>query len=147
MLHLVDGGWHEPEMLAEHAAEMRGARKAPRERHVGDGLAGLGLEFLAAMQQPCPPDVVADGHALVADVFNAHASFQVNKTVQIYGRVDNIFDNRYPTYGTFFDTGAVPNFTAGPATNFANGGVSFADARSLSPARPRAFYVGLKATF
>lgn len=24
---------------------------------------------------------------------------------QIYGRVDNIFDNRYATYGTIFDTG------------------------------------------
>lgn len=80
-------------------------------------------------------------------VFSAHASYQVDKTFQIYGRVDNIFDNRYATYGTFFDTGAVPNFTAGPTANFANGGASFADARSLSPARPRAFYVGLKATF
>ncbi len=80
-------------------------------------------------------------------VFNAHASYQVDKTFQIYGRVDNIFDNRYATYGTFFDTGAVPNFTNGPTTNFANGGVSFTDARSVSPARPRAFYVGLKATF
>src|SRR3979411_2930444 len=72
-------------------------------------------------------------------VFNAHASYQVNKTFQIYGRVDNIFDNRYATYGTFFDTGAVPNF--------ANGGAPFADPRSLSPARPRAFYAGLRATF
>ena len=72
-------------------------------------------------------------------VFNAHASYQIDKTFQIYGRVDNIFDNRYATYGTFFDTGAVPNF--------ANGGAPFADARSLSPARPRAFYAGLKATF
>jgi outer membrane receptor protein involved in Fe transport len=80
-------------------------------------------------------------------VFNAHASYQIDKRVQIYGRVDNIFDNRYATYGTFFDTTAVPNFTAGPATNFANGGVAFNDPRSLSPARPRAFYVGLKATF
>ena len=51
-------------------------------------------------------------------VFNAHASYQVNKTFQIYGRVDNIFDNRYATYGTFFDTGAVPNFTAGPDGEF-----------------------------
>ena len=25
------------------------------------------------------------------------------RTLQIYGRVDNIFDNRYATYGTFFD--------------------------------------------
>ena len=37
-------------------------------------------------------------------VFNLHASYQINKTFQIYGRVDNILDNRYATYGTFFDT-------------------------------------------
>lgn len=72
-------------------------------------------------------------------VFNAHASYQIDKTLQIYGRVDNIFDNRYATYGTFFNTGAVPNF--------ANGGAPFTDPRSVSPARPRAFYAGLKATF
>ena len=52
---------------------------------------------------------------------------------------DNIFDNRYATYGTFFDTTDVPNF--------ANGGAPFTDARSVSPQRPRAFYAGLKATF
>src|ERR1700716_3756638 len=72
-------------------------------------------------------------------VFNLHASYQINKTFQIYARTDNIFDNRYATYGTFFDTGAVPNF--------ANGGAPFTDARSVSPARPRTFYAGLKATF
>lgn len=72
-------------------------------------------------------------------VFNLHASYQINKTFQIYGRVDNILDNRYATYGTFFDTTDVPNFT--------NGGAQFTDARSVSPARPRAFYAGLKATF
>src|SRR6266446_4919147 len=37
-------------------------------------------------------------------VFNLHASYQVNKTFQIYARADNIFDNRYATYGTFFNT-------------------------------------------
>jgi iron complex outermembrane receptor protein len=72
-------------------------------------------------------------------VFNVHASYQLDKTYQIYGRVDNLFDNRYATFGTFFDTTAVPNF--------ANGGAQFTDARSLSPARPRALYVGLKAIF
>ena len=72
-------------------------------------------------------------------VFNLHTSYQINKTFQIYGRADNVFDNRYATYGTFFDTGAVPNF--------ANGGAPFTDPRSLSPALPRAFYAGLKATF
>jgi outer membrane receptor protein involved in Fe transport len=72
-------------------------------------------------------------------VFNVHASYQINKTFQIYARADNIFDNRYATHGTFFDTTAVPNF--------ANGGAPFTDPRSVSPARPRAFYAGLKATF
>jgi outer membrane receptor protein involved in Fe transport len=72
-------------------------------------------------------------------VFNLHASYQINKTFQIYARADNIFDNRYATYGTFFNTSAVPNF--------ANGGAPFTDPRSVSPARPRAFYAGLKATF
>ena len=72
-------------------------------------------------------------------VFNLHTSYQINKMLQIYGRVDNIFDNRYATYGTFFDTTDVPNF--------ANGGAPFTDARSVSPARPRAFYAGLRATF
>ena len=72
-------------------------------------------------------------------VFNAHVSYQINKTFQVYGRVDNVLDNRYATYGTFFDTGALPNF--------ANGGAPFTDARSLSPARPRTFYAGLKARF
>ncbi|WP_346656061.1 TonB-dependent receptor [Bradyrhizobium sp. dw_78] len=72
-------------------------------------------------------------------VFNLHASYQINKMFQVYARVDNVFDNRYATYGTFFDTGDVPNF--------ANGGAPFTDPRSLSPARPRAFYAGMKVTF
>ncbi len=67
-------------------------------------------------------------------VFNLHTSYQIDKTFQIYARADNIFDNHYATYGTFFDTGALPTF-------------GFTDPRSVSPARPRAFYAGLKATF
>jgi outer membrane receptor protein involved in Fe transport len=72
-------------------------------------------------------------------VFNLHASYQINKTFQIYARADNILDNRYASYGTFFNIDAIPNS--------ANGGAPFTDPRSVSPARPRAFYVGLRATF
>lgn len=72
-------------------------------------------------------------------VFNLHTSYQVTKSFQLYGKVDNVFDNRYATYGQFFDTGAVPNFT--------NGGNPLTDPRSLSPARPRAFYAGARVTF
>src|SRR5204862_3898378 len=69
-------------------------------------------------------------------VFNLHASYQINKTFQVYARADNDFDNRYATYGTFFDTGAIPNF--------ANGGAPFTDPRSVSPAPPRPVYAHLK---
>jgi iron complex outermembrane receptor protein len=72
-------------------------------------------------------------------VFNLHTSYQVTKNLQFYGKVDNVFDNRYSTYGTFFDITSLPNF--------ANGGNNFTDARSLSPARPRAFYAGARVTF
>ncbi|UPK38406.1 TonB-dependent receptor [Bradyrhizobium sp. 186] len=72
-------------------------------------------------------------------VFNLHTSYQVTKDVQLYGKVDNVFDNRYATYGQFFDRTALPNFTSG--------GADFSDPRSLSPARPRAFYAGMRVTF
>ena len=72
-------------------------------------------------------------------VFNLHSSYQVDKNIQVYARLDNVFDNRYATFGTFFNINALPNF--------ANGGAPFTDPSSLSPARPRALYVGLKATF
>jgi outer membrane receptor protein involved in Fe transport len=72
----------------------------------------------------------------VADI---DASYQVTKNIQLYAKVENLFDNRYYTYGTFFNTGSVPNF--------ANGGNAFTDPRSLTPAMPRAIYAGMKATF
>jgi outer membrane receptor protein involved in Fe transport len=72
-------------------------------------------------------------------VVNVDASYQITKNIQIYARVENLLDNHYYTYGTFFDTGDVPNFS--------NGGGPFTDPRSVSPAQPRSFYGGMKATF
>src|SRR5213592_2220174 len=66
-MRLVDRGGSKPKMLPEHAAEVRRAGKAPRKCDIRDGLAVLGLQLLAAVQQPRPPDIIADGHALVAE--------------------------------------------------------------------------------
>ena len=41
-------------------------------------------------------------------VFKLHSSYQIDKTFQIYARADNIFDNRYATFGSFFETDASP---------------------------------------
>ncbi len=100
---------------------------------VGGDMQYVGSQYLVGDESNQAPRL--PGYA----VFNLRTSYQIDKTFQIYARADNIFDNRYATYGTFFNTGAVPNF--------ANGGAPFTDPRSLSPARPRAFYAGLKVTF
>ena len=39
-------------------------------------------------------------------VFGLHSSYQINKTIQVYARADNILDNRYATFGSFFETDA-----------------------------------------
>lgn len=67
MLSLVNGGGRDAEAFPERAAEMRRTRESPGERDVGDRLAPMRLEFLVAMLQSRPPDVVADGHAAFAE--------------------------------------------------------------------------------
>ena len=64
---------------------------------------------------------------------NSGVSWQVNKTFEIFAKVENIFDRRYATFGTYFD---IHQIDAG-----------FTDPRTLSPARPRSFYAGARATF
>ncbi len=67
-------------------------------------------------------------------VVNAGASYAINKTFEVFTRIENLLDRRYSTFGTFFDTNQIA---------FAG----FTDPRSLSPARPRSIYVGARATF
>jgi iron complex outermembrane receptor protein len=68
-------------------------------------------------------------------VLGAHTSYQVSKQLQVYGLVQNIFNQHYYTYGGLYDTGALPN--AAPYLT---------DPRSLGPAAPFAIYAGLKYT-
>ena len=62
---------------------------------------------------------------------NLNTTWQVNKHVQVFGLVKNVFNKRYYTFGTFFDTGEVP---------FLN----LTDPRTLSPGAPLAAYAGLR---
>jgi outer membrane receptor protein involved in Fe transport len=100
---------------------------------IGGDVIGVGSQYYAGdasnQAQKLPAYVVAD----------ANASYQINNNIEIYARIENLFDNHYYTYGTFFDTTEIPNFGAG--------GAAFTDPRSLTPAEPRAIYAGMKATF
>jgi iron complex outermembrane receptor protein len=68
-------------------------------------------------------------------VFGLHTSYQVGKQLQVYGLIQNIFDQRYYTAGALFDTGELPN----AAPNLTN-------PTSLGPGKPFAIYGGLRIT-
>lgn len=70
---------------------------------------------------------------------NLHASYQITDNIQIFGLVNNLFNNRNATYGAFFDTGTDAQLAV--ATHFTG------NARMITPAQPMSFYGGVKITF
>ncbi len=68
-------------------------------------------------------------------VFGLHTSYQIGKQVQVYGLVQNLFDQRYYTGGALFDITNLPN-TAPYLTN----------PTSLGSTKPFAIYGGLRIT-
>jgi iron complex outermembrane receptor protein len=72
-------------------------------------------------------------------VANLHASYQMDEHVQFFGLINNLFNNRNATYGTFFNTGT----GAQAATPIQFTG----DPRTVTPLQPISFYGGVKVTF
>jgi iron complex outermembrane receptor protein len=67
-------------------------------------------------------------------VVNLHASYAVNEHFELFGRVDNLFDAHYETFGILFDPTSVPS-------------LGLTNPRSLSPAPPLGVFLGVRATF
>jgi iron complex outermembrane receptor protein len=67
-------------------------------------------------------------------VFGLHTSYQWNKQVQLYGYVQNLFDQRYYTSGGLVQPG---EFMTGPAIT---------NPQSFGPGKPFAIYGGLRIT-
>ncbi|MBV8593325.1 MAG: TonB-dependent receptor, partial [Caulobacteraceae bacterium] len=68
-------------------------------------------------------------------VFGLHTSYQLGKQLQIYGLIQNIFDQRYYTAGALYDTAAFPNSAP-----------FLTDPRTFGPGKPFAMYGGLRLT-
>jgi iron complex outermembrane receptor protein len=66
-----------------------------------------------------------------------NAKYQLTEAISLFGSIDNAFNNRYFTYGTFGPTNAIPIAEAPGAAN----------PRSLSPAAPIEAYGGVKWKF
>jgi iron complex outermembrane recepter protein len=67
-------------------------------------------------------------------VVNLHTTYKINKQAEIFGLVQNLFNQRYYTFGTFFDPAQVPF-------------LGLTDPRTLSPGAPLAAYAGLRVRF
>jgi iron complex outermembrane recepter protein len=72
-------------------------------------------------------------------VANLHASYQMDEHVQFFGLINNLFNNRNGTYGTFFDTST--DAQAASLIPFTK------DPRTVTPLQPISFYGGVKVTF
>lgn len=77
-------------------------------------------------------------------VFSLRTSYKVVKQVELFANVQNLFDERYSTFGLFGDPTGVnaPGVPVGAGSN--DPGV---DNRFQSPGMPRAYFGGVRVTF
>jgi iron complex outermembrane recepter protein len=86
----------------------------------------IGSQYLAGDQANQNPKVPAYW------VVNLHSSYQVTQNVEVFGLVRNLFNRRYYTFGTFFQTDSFPY-------------LGLTDPRTFVPGAPLAIYAGLRA--
>ena len=68
-------------------------------------------------------------------VFSATGTYRVTDAIETFVSIENLFDAKYESFGTFSPTAGVPLTEAPGATN----------PRSLSPAPPISVYAGIRA--
>jgi iron complex outermembrane receptor protein len=77
-------------------------------------------------------------------VVNLRTSYRLNKQVELFANVQNLFDERYSTFGLFSDPTGVGAPGVPPSANSNDPGV---DNRFQSPGMPRAYFGGVKIRF
>jgi iron complex outermembrane recepter protein len=92
---------------------------------IGGDINAIGSQWLVGDQSNLNPKVPAYW------VVNLNTTYKVTKTVEVFGSVRNLFNQRYFTLGTFFDTGSFPYLNQ-------------TDPRTFTPGMPQAFYVGVR---
>jgi iron complex outermembrane receptor protein len=71
-------------------------------------------------------------------VASLHASYALGRGLELTARIDNLFDHRYATFGSYFGADGVANVTPSPLP-------PDPDPRTDTPAPPRSFQLGLRA--
>jgi iron complex outermembrane recepter protein len=106
-----------------------GVEYGEREKwKVGADLVAVSGQYLRGDESNLNP--MLPGYWLV----NLHGSYWLTKQIEAFALVQNLFNRRYYTFGTFFNTTEVPF-------------LGLTDPRTLSPGAPLAMYVGLRGKF
>jgi iron complex outermembrane receptor protein len=92
---------------------------------VGADINAIGSQYLVGDQSNQNPPVPAYWFV------NLHSTYKVTKNVEVFGLVRNLFNQRYYTFGTFFQTDSFPY-------------LNLTDPRTFVPGAPLAAYAGLR---
>jgi iron complex outermembrane receptor protein len=65
-------------------------------------------------------------------VVNLHTSYKIDKNIEVFGLVQNLFNRHYYVFGTFFETDSFPY-------------LNLTDPRTFVPGMPLAAYAGVRA--
>ena len=65
-------------------------------------------------------------------VFNLHSRYKINKNIEVFARLDNLFDREYETFGLYGEADEAPGFA------------NFTDSRFYGAGAPRAGWVGVE---
>ncbi len=114
--------------IPAHQFKAGGEVAVTPEWKVGANIAVVGSQYFVGDDGNQNPKVPAYW------MTNLHTSYQVTKEVQVFGLITNLFNQRYYTYGTYFELDGVAKAVT----------YTFTDPRTITPAQPLAFYGGVK---
>jgi iron complex outermembrane receptor protein len=99
----------------------------------------VGADLLAVSAQRRVGDEAGQDEKLAGyAVASLHASYALGHGLELFGRIDNLFDHRYATYGTYFGADGLVDVHPSPLPPDPN-------PRTDTPAPPRSFQLGLRA--
>jgi iron complex outermembrane receptor protein len=104
---------------------------------VGADLNMVGSQYLVHDDTNQSPKVPA--YAVV----NLHTSYKITSNIEVFGLINNVFNEHYYLGGTFFQTGGF----ASANSNNPNLLATLSDPRTFVPGMPLAAYVGMRAKF
>lgn len=114
--------------IPDHQLKFGGAYRLTPQWTVGADVTVMSSQYFVGDESNQRPKLKGYG------IVDVNSSYQVTEQIRVFGGIKNLFDKKYDTYGTFFETEDI-------------GFLELTDARSMTPARPTTFYAGLNFRF